>query len=238
MPQRNVANNGNVSVIPRDRPKRRRAQWEEQLHRGIRYQVPEDTLILDFWAKVRDPDRKYVSVLRAHSPLSRPLCPIADGPLRPQPFDRIMNQRRLARQLGEHEDGEASDSSDLTSLDSSDSESEQPNRAAKQSNAKTKAPAPLTLTREAQGTASASTPGPAAAAAAAAAARMVKPQHSPLPVDEHNVGPQRLNCLSSCTRLLTTIALLSRLLELPLLLALRAMCNQHLCPQPAWRPCL
>lgn len=70
--QRNVANNGNVTVIPREKPKKRQVRWDEQLHRGIRYQVPEDTLILDFWAKVRDPDRKYVPELQK-SPTSTPL---------------------------------------------------------------------------------------------------------------------------------------------------------------------
>lgn len=67
---RNVANNGNVTILPRPQPERPEPYWHEQLHRGIRYQVPEDTLILDFWAKVRDPDKKSVALV-----ISAPLDP-------------------------------------------------------------------------------------------------------------------------------------------------------------------
>lgn len=48
----NMANTGNVSIIPKYQPPRPELQTDELSYHGIRYQVPEDTIILDFWAKV------------------------------------------------------------------------------------------------------------------------------------------------------------------------------------------
>lgn len=93
-------------------------------------------------------------------------------------MDRILNQRRLARQLGEHEAGEDSDSSDLTSLDSSDSETDKPAAPGTHNTSKGRKKASLDSLQ---------------LSGSAAAAKTVKPQNSPLPLDDRIV--RRLDCL-------------------------------------------
>jgi hypothetical protein len=51
---RNEPNNGTIAIVPRlPPPKHAMPRYDEIVYRNIRYQVPEETLILDFWAKVR-----------------------------------------------------------------------------------------------------------------------------------------------------------------------------------------
>ena len=66
-----MPNNGNITVLPRPAVTRAEPEWEEIMFNGVRYQVPEETLVLDFWAKVRGKNPKYVKNLyeavKAHS---------------------------------------------------------------------------------------------------------------------------------------------------------------------------
>ena len=46
-------NNGDVTVIPRQEPPRVE-EFDELTVNRVRYQVPEETIILDFWGRVKD----------------------------------------------------------------------------------------------------------------------------------------------------------------------------------------
>lgn len=47
-------NNGDVVIIPRREPPRPEP-FEEVTVNRVRYQVPEETLIMDFWGRLQDP---------------------------------------------------------------------------------------------------------------------------------------------------------------------------------------
>lgn len=46
-----MANNGDIEIIPRERAPS--PEWEELNVNGIRYQVPEDVIVLDFLGALR-----------------------------------------------------------------------------------------------------------------------------------------------------------------------------------------
>lgn len=50
--ERGVRNNGDIVVVPKREPPKME-EYDELTVNRIRYQVPEETLILDFWARVR-----------------------------------------------------------------------------------------------------------------------------------------------------------------------------------------
>ncbi len=50
--ERGVRNNGDIVVVPKREPPKME-EYDELTVNRIRYQVPEETLILDFWAKVQ-----------------------------------------------------------------------------------------------------------------------------------------------------------------------------------------
>lgn len=52
--ERNIPNNGTITIRSRPAITHAEPTWDEVLQNGIRYQVPEETLILDFWGKVRN----------------------------------------------------------------------------------------------------------------------------------------------------------------------------------------
>ncbi|KAK4699709.1 hypothetical protein P7C70_g6549, partial [Phenoliferia sp. Uapishka_3] len=68
--ERSVQNNGDIIIVPRRDPPRMMDDYEELTVNRVRYQVPEETVILDFWGRVnegpkmrglRSPQRKQVS---------------------------------------------------------------------------------------------------------------------------------------------------------------------------------
>lgn len=59
-----MPNNGDVVVIPRREPPRIMDDHEELTVNRVRYQVPEETVILDFWGRVNE-GPKCVSFLQS-----------------------------------------------------------------------------------------------------------------------------------------------------------------------------
>lgn len=56
--ERGKPNNGDIDVIPRSETPPPEMEYEEVVVSGIRYQVPEDTIILDFFDKTRGGRRR------------------------------------------------------------------------------------------------------------------------------------------------------------------------------------
>jgi hypothetical protein len=48
-----MSNNGDIDIIPSDRHRSGKIASSELISQGIRYQIPEQIVILDFWSKVR-----------------------------------------------------------------------------------------------------------------------------------------------------------------------------------------
>lgn len=49
-----LPNNGDIIIVPRRAPPRPIDEFEEITVNRIRYQVPEETIILDFWGRIQD----------------------------------------------------------------------------------------------------------------------------------------------------------------------------------------
>jgi hypothetical protein len=51
---RNKPNNGNIEVIPADKPEEKKRQMDfDEVHiNGRRYRIPERVIVLDFWDKL------------------------------------------------------------------------------------------------------------------------------------------------------------------------------------------
>lgn len=62
----NKANNGDIEVISRPENRRGPRAVEEIVHNRLRFQVPEDVIVLDFWAKVKGEHKR--GLVRRASP--------------------------------------------------------------------------------------------------------------------------------------------------------------------------
>lgn len=60
----NMANNGDIDVIPRLELRRGSRHVEEITHNRLRFQVPEEIITLDFWAKVKGQHKRQCVVHR------------------------------------------------------------------------------------------------------------------------------------------------------------------------------
>lgn len=58
-----MPNNGDIIIIPRPDEGRSADGYDEVVLNRIRYQVPEDTIVTDFWARLQGETPKWVLLL-------------------------------------------------------------------------------------------------------------------------------------------------------------------------------